>query len=170
MRRKLFAALAAGVTAIVTATAGTAYAISTFRIGGITDRQYIATSDAAWLTPGPNTWQTVPSTGITVLVTGTRKLITARFNAESLCVGPGWCSARIVYTGTSIPATELAPQSGSDFAFDTDGDSWSAHSMERTSATYLPPGVYQVSVQAMRVSATQFRLDDYHLNVATIAP
>lgn len=169
MHKKFLAVLAAVVTAVVLSTVGVAYAVSTYRIGGVTDRQYIATSTDAWLAPGPNTWQTVPATGISVVVTGNRKLITARFSAESLCQGSGYCSVRVVYSAGG-PLTELAPQSGSDYAFDSDGDLWDQHTVERTSAVYVPPGTYQVSVQAMRVNASQFRLDDYHLNVGLIAP
>lgn len=173
MRKKLLSGLVAGVaalTALALFGAGVAYAVSTYRIGGTTNKQYIATSDSAWLVPGPNTWQTVPVTGITVVIPPrTRQLITARYSAESQCLGAGWCSVRIVYTGGG-PLTELAPASGTDYAFDSDGDLWDQHTVERTSATYLPPGSYQVSVQAQRVSATQFRLDDYHFIVGLIAP
>ena len=168
MRRKFLVTLVAVVTAAVMSTAGVAYAVSTYRIGGVTTTQYIATSTDAWATPGPNTWQTVPSTGITVAVTGRRQLITARFSAESLCQGSGWCSIRVVYSNGG-PLIELAPQSGSDYAYDSDGDLWDQHTVERTSAVYLPPGNYRVTVQAMRVSASQFRLDDYHLNVGLIS-
>lgn len=172
MSKKLFAGIVSAIIAVIMlATAGTAYAVNTYRIGGVTDRQYIATSTDAWMVPGPNTWQAVPATSLSLTITGSRKLITARFGAESLCQGPGWCSVRVVYTSGG-PLTELAPQSGSDYAFDSAGSpaSWSQHALERTSAVYLPPGTYRVSVQAMRVNAASFRLDDYHLNVATIAP
>ncbi len=171
MRKKRFATLLAGLTgAVLLATAGVASAVTTFRAGGATVRQYFATSTDAWMVPGPNTWQTVPATGVTFSVpAGTRRMITARFSAESLCEGPGWCSVRVVYTNGS-GVTELAPQSGSDYAFDSSGDLWDQHTVERSSATYLPAGTYRVSVQAMRVNSTQFRLDDYHLNVGVVAP
>lgn len=170
MSKKSYAWIVAAVAAFVMlVSAGAAYAVNTYRVGGVTDRQYIATSSDAWMAPGPNTWQTVPATSLSLTITGSRKLITARFGAESLCQGPGWCSVRVVYSNGG-PLTELAPQSGTDYAFDTDGDSWSQHALERTSAVYLPPGAYRVSVQAMRVNSSSFRLDDYHLNVATIAP
>lgn len=169
MRKKLFAGLTAAAVAVVMMVAGVAYAVTTYRAGTVTTRQYVATSTDVWLAPGPGTWQTVPATTVPVTISGGNRLITARFGAESLCTGPGWCSVRIVYTsGSSL--VELAPQSGTDYAFDSDGDQWDQHTVERTSATWLPPGSYRVLVQAMRVSATQFRLDDYHLNVSLIAP
>lgn len=171
MRKKLLVALfAAAAIASVTIGAGVAYGIATYRIAGTTDRQYIATSTDQFSTPGPNTWQTVPLTSVTAVIPSGRQLLTARFDAESLCVGTGWCAVRVVYMPVSGPLTELAPQSGTDFAFDSDGDLWSQHSVERTSAVYLRAGAYRVSVQAMRVNTTQFRLDDYHLNVSLIAP
>lgn len=164
------------LTVIATATlaslamfAGAAAAVSTYRIGGYTNRQYFATTDVPFMVPGPNTWQTVPGTGITAVTSGPT-VVDARFSAESLCQGAGWCAVRIIYSSNGGVWTELAPQSGTDFAFDSDGDLWDEHSMERSSATYLPAGTIRVFVQAMRVSATAFRLDDYHLYVGTVAP
>lgn len=168
MRKRILSLCAAVAAAVVLMTAGAAVAVTTYRIGGLTVRQHIATSSDWWLVPGPNTWQTVPSTSIGVTVTG-RQLITARFGAESQCLGSGWCSVRVVYSDGG-PLVELAPQSGSDYAFDSDGDKWAQHSVERTSALYLPAGTYRVMVQAMRVNASQWRLDDYHLNVGLISP
>ena len=169
MRNKLIAAITAGIAAAVMAVAGVAYAVTTYRAGGYTTTQYFATSTDAWLVPTVGTWQTVPAATVPVTISGGTRLIDATFSAESLCTGAGWCSARIVYTGGS-GTVELSPRSGTDYAFDSDGDSWSQHAVERSSATYLPPGTYRVSVQAMRVSAAQFRLDDYHLHVALVAP
>lgn len=171
MRKKRFVSLLAGVTAaVLLATAGVATAVTTFRAGGATARQYFSTSTDAWMVPGPNTWQTVPASGVTFAIpAGTRRMITARFSAESQCEGPGWCSVRIVYTNGSA-VTELAPQSGNDFAFDSAGDQWDQHTVERSSAVFLPAGTYRVSVQAMRVNSTSFRLDDYHLNVGVVVP
>jgi hypothetical protein len=172
VRKKILLALGAGVAAVVMFGAGAAVAATTFRTGGITSKQYVSTSTDAWMVPGPNTWQTVPATSINVTVpNGTRRLLTARFGAESLCEGGGWCSVRVVYNRLpGGPLTELSPASGADFAFDSEGDLWDQHLIERTSANYLPAGVYRVSVQAQRVSSTAFRLDDYHLNVGLINP
>lgn len=169
MRNKLIAAITAGFAAAVMALAGVAYAVTTYRTGTYTTKQYFATSTDAWLAPGPGTWQTVPAATIPVTISGGNRLIDATFSAESLCTGAGWCSVRIVYT-SGAGTVELAPQSGNDNAFDSDGDMWDQETMERSSAVYLPPGSYRVSVQAMRVSAAQFRLDDYHLHVSLVAP
>lgn len=170
--KKVVGALVAGTAAAVVSTAGVAYAVTTYRTGSATDKQYIATSNDPFVAPTATGWSTVPGTQVTVPITGRRHMISARFTAESDCVGTGSCAVRIVYTGGGTGATELAPQTGVDFAFDADdGGTASARSMERTTATYLPVGTYKVSVQVRRVGgATSFTLDDYHLNVGTIAP
>jgi len=173
MSKAKMAALVATVAVVIsTLVVGTAYAVSFFRVGTTTSRQYIIDQTNPWAVPAVNTWTNVPSASVTVTIpAGTQRLISARFNAESLCTGPGWCSVRVIYVRTSNGATaELAPQSGSDFAFDSAGGSWEAHSIERTSAGFLPAGTYRVQVQAQRVNSTQFRLDDYLTNVSLINP
>ena len=166
--RRIGVAVSVGV-ALVAMLAATAVAVNTYRIGGHTDRQYISTSADVWLVPGPNTWQTVPATTISFTTTA-RRLITARFSAESQCLGAGWCSIRVVYTRAAGPVTELAPAAGTDYAFDSAGDAHTQHTVERTSALYVPAGAIRVWVQAQRVRASSFRLDERHLNVGTIAP
>ena len=168
--KKLLAVIVAGVTAASLSLATAAYALTTFRSGGATVKQFVATSTDAWMAPGPNTWQTVPATGITVTVpSGQKRLLTASFSAESQCQGGGWCSVRIVYVNSSA-TVELAPASGNDYAFDSDGDTWDQHTVQRSSPGWLSAGSYRVYVQAQRVSATSFRLDDYHLTVGLVAP
>ncbi len=166
--RKRVAVLAATVmAAVLAATAATA--VTTYRIGGTTVKQYLATSDTPVNVGGPNVWQTVPATGVGFTIPA-RRIITGEFSAESLCGAGGWCSVRILYSRNGGPLTELAPQSGSDYAFDSDGDLWDQHTVQRSSATYVPAGSIRVVVQAMRVGSSSFRLDDYHLTVGTIAP
>ena len=166
--RRTGVAVIVGV-ALAVVLAATAVAVNTYRIGGHTDRQYISTSTDVWMAPGPNTWQTVPATTMSFTTTA-RRLITARFSAESQCLGPGWCSIRVVYTRAGGPVTELAPAAGTDYAFDSAGDAHTQHTVERTSALYVPAGAIRVWVQAQRVRASSFRLDERHLNVGTIAP
>ena len=162
----------ATVTVLMTLLVGTAYAVQTFRAGGATSRQYLVTQTNAWDVPSTGVWTTVPSASVSVTVPNfTQRVISVRFSAESLCAGSGWCSVRIVYN--RLPSgglVELAPQSNTDFAFDSAGDSWSAHTVERSTATFLPAGTYSVRVQAQRVGASQFRLDDYHTNISLINP
>jgi hypothetical protein len=166
------------VLSVVTATAfalvgsTAAYAVATFRSGSYTSKQYVIDQTDAWTVPAAGSWVNVPSAAVTVTVpAGTQRLLTARFNAESLCTGPGWCSVRIVYTTAGGATIELAPQSGTDFAFDSAGGSWEAHGIERTTSSYLGGGNYTVRVQAQRVGgATSFRLDDYATNIGLINP
>ncbi len=164
------AVVVAATVASLAVFAGAATAVATYRIGGTTTRQYFASSDQPVMVPGPNTWQVVPYTGI-VAVTTTRTILDARFSAESLCQGSsGWCSVRVIYSNNNGPWTELAPASGTDYAFDSDGGLWDQHTVERSSALYLPAGTTRVWVQAMRVGSTTFRLDDYHLAVGFVQP
>jgi hypothetical protein len=171
-KAKLAGIIATVAVVITTLVVGTAYAVSFLRVGGATSRQYIIDQTNAWTVPSVNTWTNVPSASVTVTIpAGTRRLISARFNAESLCTGPGWCSVRVIYVRASNGATaELGPQSGTDFAFDSAGGSWEAHAIERTSTTFLPAGTYSVRVQAQRVGSSSFRLDDYLTNVSLINP
>ncbi|GGJ89491.1 hypothetical protein GCM10010123_18930 [Pilimelia anulata] len=157
-------------TAAVLAAGTAAGAAITGSTGTFTERQTFTRNDAPI---------TVTSTGFTdvarVLVSipsGQRRMLDARFTAETLCSGSsGWCSARIVVTNASTGATvELAPASGLDYAFDSPGDSWEGHALERSSH-YLPAGRYHVRAQAAVVApATSLRLDDTHLAVEVIRP
>jgi len=87
------------------------------------------------------------------------------FSAESVCTGGGSCSVRVM-----IDDSELAPNVGSDFVFDSsDGgaegaSSWESHAMVRFATSALGPGDHTISVQA-RVSGvgTVLQLDDYAL-------
>jgi hypothetical protein len=105
------------------------------------------------------------STTIRVPAGQTARLV-ARFSAESQCNGGAagnWCSVRILVDGT-----EMQPQVGLDFAFDSVQSSngfYQSHSMDRTSAV-LSPGNHTVTVQrAVTSASTVFRLDDYQLTV-----
>ena len=108
-----------------------------------------------------------PVTGATIDVpAGTTARLVARFSAESQCNGGpsgNWCSVRILVDGT-----EMLPQSGLDFAFDSVGSSngfYQSLSMDRTSEV-LSPGTHTVTVQwAVTNGSTVFRLDDYQLTV-----
>jgi hypothetical protein len=90
-----------------------------------------------------------------------RGLMIAHFSAESLCTGSsGWCTVRILIDGI-----EMKPASGTDFAFDSPGDSWESHAMERT-ATRTSPGWHTFTVQrAVVASASSLRLDDWVFDV-----
>lgn len=166
--RRLALTATAAVSALAL-TAAAAVAVTTYRAGGHTVKQYFATNDNAWMVPGPNVWQPVPATSVGFSIPA-RRIITGEFSAESQCQGGGWCSIRILYSRNGGPLTELAPQSGTDYAFDSDGDQWDQHTVKRSSATWVPAGTIRVVVQAQRVGAASWRLDDYHFTVGAVAP
>jgi hypothetical protein len=173
--KKMMIGVAVAGVAVVALGAGTAYALVTNATGSYSDRQYFATNDTAYTVPAATpsgTWVAVPGMVRTVTVpAGTSRLIDARFTAESSCTGGSWCSARIVVVNSAGATTELYPQSGTDFAFDSPGtDAWEGHAIERNSRTFLPAGTYRVYVQAAKVGSPTFRLDDMHLAVEAVRP
>jgi hypothetical protein len=88
----------------------------------------VALREQASTTTTSRVYQTLASTSISVPA-GQRGLMVAHFAAESLCRGlAGYCSVRIRMDGT-----EMVPQSGTNFAFDSVGrDARESHAMERT--------------------------------------
>jgi hypothetical protein len=170
--RKTWLVPIAATIAVIGLVSTTAYAVGTFRSGSQTSRHYIIDETDPFTVGAAGVWLDVPTAAVTVNVpAGTSRLISARYNAESLCGGPGWCSVRIVYVTPAGATVELAPQSGTDFAFDSAGGSWQAHAIERTARSYVGPGNYSVRVQAQRVAgATSFRLDDYSTHIELINP
>lgn len=170
--KKAMLAVAAGA-AVLLGGAGTAQAVLTQPTASGSERLYMATETNAWTLPAASSgaWQNVPNMARTITVaSGTSRQLVASYNAESLCTGSGYCSVRIVYVNSAGAAVELHPQSGTDFAFDTDGDSWSSHSIKRT--TRVTAGTYRVQVQAARVGGTSttvpaLRLDEHYFDVET---
>ena len=79
------------------------------------------------------------------------------FSAESLCSGgAGFCAVRITVDGN-----EMAPAAGSDFLWDSLGDSYEAHSIVRVTDT-LAAGNHTIVVQNRTTSGlTTLRLDDW---------
>src|SRR4051794_37945195 len=159
---------------VMVAVAGTAYAVTSTTVtsNGI-DRIVIKTSTAPSST----------SSGVYVNMSGGSVDITldnpsyirARFSAESTCHSgetntPATCSIRLAVTPGSI---FLDPNSGMDFAFDSDNgtsdpDETEAASMERVSGL-LQPGTYTVKVQfAAQPAPTTFTLDDWTLSVEAL--
>jgi hypothetical protein len=172
--RKLLVAVLA-VVGLALGAAGTTYAITTFATGTFSDRQYFATNDVAYTVPSATpsgTWVNVPDMARTISVpAGTSRLLDARFTAESYCSGGSYCSVRIVVINSAGATTELYPQAGTDFAFDSAStDLWESNAIERNSRTFLPAGTYTVRVQAAKVGNPTLRLDDMHLAVELIRP
>jgi hypothetical protein len=169
IRKSLLVGL--GVAALV--LVGTAAnAVLTGVSGTYSDQQRFVNETNAWST-GAAAFVDVPGAVTTITVpSGTRRMIDARFTAESQCSGGGgWCSVRIVIVRPTGGLLELNPQSGTDFAFDSTGaDNWESHAIERTSS-YLPAGSYRVKVQAGVVAgASSLRLDDWTFAVERVRP
>ena len=159
------------VAGILVGTAATA--VVTTRFGSIADQHYFQhDTNAAWYNSGAFT-NVHNAVAFVRVPRGETRMIDARFAAESLCEGAaGYCSVRIIVTDRFGNQTELDPQSGFDFAFDTaaSGDGWESHAIERTS-DQLTSGRYRVRVQAAVVGgANRLRLDDWSLAVALINP
>jgi len=161
------------------ALAGTAAAVLTGDTGGAHVRVDKRADN------GPSTTSSVnfidlPGANVVVNVPANQsRLYDVPFFAESRCAGPnggGWCSVRIIATNLANGAsTELNPQAGLDYAFDSDmagatDDLWEGHGMERSRR--LPGGPngtnYRIRVQyAVTNNTIAFTLDDWHLAVHT---
>ena len=151
-----------------------AYAIVVGRHGTISEHQHFVHSTDEFTTTATSFTNVTGAARWVTIHPGTRRMLDARFTAESACFGAGgWCSVRIVVINPAGGVvTELDPASGFDFAFDSagGGDRWEAHAMERTSP-FLSAGTYRVRVQARVVAgATRIRLDDWTLAVEVIRP
>jgi hypothetical protein len=174
MRRTIL--LLASVAVAMILASGTAFALLTFASGGSIERIAIARETTATNTNAV-AYNDVPGASVPVSVpAGSSRLIMARFSAESACnggAGAQYCSVRIVAVNVANGAiTELSPQSGMDFAFDSTDlasetfASWESHSMDRSER--LREGNYRIKVQrAVTNAAVTFRLDDYSLTVET---
>lgn len=97
---------------------------------------------------------------------GRQALVTARFSAESTCVGSGgkggpWCSVRIMMGGNQgLPAAEENYKFDSSDAGDEGAFAWEGHALERFRT--LGPGKHVVKVQAIPVNgATNFTLANW---------
>lgn len=165
-----FAVITALALVGVIATAIGAQAVLTVRAGSVTERNVFVSQNTPWVTAS-SAYLYVPGAAIVVVVpAGQTRLIDARFTAESLCSGnSGWCTVRVVFMNSAGGVGELNPVAGTDFAFDSPGDNWESHAIERS--VILGPGVFRLLVQAARVgAATSLRLDDWHFAVETIRP
>ena len=168
-----------GALLVAGALAGTAAAVLTADAGGAqlrvdkrTDNFPRTTSSIVFVDlPGANVVVSVPA--------NQSRLYDVPFFAESKCAGPNggdWCSVRIIATNIATGvSTELNPQAGLDYAFDSDmagatDDLWEGHGMERSRR--LSGGAnganYRIRVQyAVTNNTIAFTLDDWHLAVLT---
>jgi hypothetical protein len=170
--------IALALAVIFGVVTGTAAAVITSHSGGPQVGVDKRANDAPSSTS--NTfWSDVPGGSLVVNVpANTSRLYDVSYFSESQCSGPnaGVCTIRIVAINLANGVlTELYPQSGADFAFDTDvpggaDDLGEAHAMERV--IRLPGGAngagYQIEVQyAVTNNTTTFTRDDSLMVVET---
>jgi len=164
--------IAAGLASMAALALGasTATAVVLARWTGPDERQVFVGQTDTHTVPS-TVWGDVPGTQVTFTVgSGAPRMVHARFGAESLCQGSGWCSVRIVLIEPSGATRELNPASGTDFAFDSNGGNWSAHTAERLYYASVA-GTWRLKVQAAKVgNVSNFRLDDYSLVMGLAKP
>ena len=160
------------------ALAGTAAAVLTAESGGAQVKVDKRTNNVPSTTSATQ-WVNVPGANVGVFVpANSSRLYDVPFFAESQCNGPnggGACTVRIIAIGPGGAVTELNPQAGADYAFDSDmagglDDLREGHGMERSKR--LPGGengtAYVIQVQYAVVNPQSvFTLDDWHLAVHT---
>jgi hypothetical protein len=167
-KRRLQVALAVLIVGVLAVAVGIALAVTT-KSGGGTITAVKVTRQTSSATTTSTTFVNLPSASATMSVpSGHQALILARFSGESECDGGSfgnWCSVQILVNGV-----QANPQSGSDFAFDSDAGVasgypvWQGNSMDRS--IVVGPGSHTVVVQWRVVgSGTTFRLDDWSLTV-----
>lgn len=129
------------------------------KITVVTENTFSTTSSTAF--------GNLPGASVNIAVPATKfQLVQVRFSAESFCFGAGqsgeWCSIRILADGV-----EMLPNVGSNYAFDTSGDSnddWEGNAMERTMV--LGPGHHTITVQfSVTDAAVSFGLDDWTMSI-----
>jgi hypothetical protein len=170
-----------GALFVTAALAGTAAAVLTADAGGtqlrIDKRQQNAASST-----NSTVFVDLPGAAVGVSVPANQsRLYDVPFFAETRCAGPGgggWCSIRIIAVNVATGAvTELRPQAGIDYAFDSDmagasDDLNEGHGMERSARLFggSSGASYRIQVQrAVTNNTIAFTLDDWHLAVETSA-
>jgi len=183
MKQRLIrrAGVALGALALTGILAATAAAVITSDRGGAMLSVDKRTGNTPTVTSAVQ-WSDLPGASVLVNVPPNQsRLYDVPFFAESQCAGPntgGACSVRIIAVHIATGSvTELNPQAGIDYAFDSDmagalDDLREGHGMERSKR--LPGGPngsnYQIEVQiAVNDPTTVFTLDDWHLAVHTNA-
>jgi hypothetical protein len=176
MRTRKFKRLAVALAVLFAGITGTAAAVITSSQGGLQVSVDKRTSDTPSSTN--NTfWSDINGASVLVdIPAGQSRLYDVPFFAESQCSGAnaGACTIRIVAVNLANGVvTELNPQAGADYAFDSDvpggaDDLLEGHGMERSirlPAVQNGPD-YQIEVQyAVTNPNTTFTVDDWHLAV-----
>lgn len=139
----------------------------TFIGGGLVSSK-VSTDGAGWGPPSAGAWHTVTGTSQTVSVpSGSVRLVTSRFNAESSCAADSWCAVRVVARKSgSSTVYEMYPRVGTEFAFDSpSGEAWEGNSVHRT-LRLGSSGTWYISVQAYVVNTGSMYLDDWHFETS----
>jgi hypothetical protein len=169
--RKTRVSVAVAVAASIGLLAGMAfathYAGHISYTGGAQVKVYVVTDTDGWGSTSAGVWQNVTGARVTLGVpSGTVRLVTARYNAESSCDADSWCSVRIVARKHGNPSVlEFRPRVDTDFAYDAPGgETWEGTSVNRS--LRLGAGTWDVWVQAYVVNTGSMYLDDWHFEVS----
>jgi hypothetical protein len=164
MRRIAQLGVAVGAATGIALSTGLAVAATTTEVGFGQINQVSQTRSADAETTTSHAFVNLPG-GSQLIRTASSGIVLARFSGESACRGSGgWCSVRLLIDGQ-----EMAPQAGSDFAFDAPSAAgYSAHAMDRSAV--VQAGTHTVQVQFAAVgAATSIRLDDWTLTLESSA-
>lgn len=139
---------------------------NTFTGGGIVAHR-VATSTTIVATNSHNTWQTVPGSTLSYAVpSGTVRLVTAGYTAESGGYGTGGCAVRIVTRKAgSTTLSELYPRSGVDFVWDNSEELDESHAMSRSIRVASGTRYFSVQLLASTAGALTCYLDDWHFQI-----
>lgn len=137
-----------------------------FTGGGIVAHR-VATSDTIFATGATNTWHTVPGSTLSYAVpSGTVRLVTAEYTAESAGYGTGGCAARIVTRRSgSTTLSELYPRAGVDFVWDYSDEQDESHAMSRSIRVASGTRYFAVQVLASTADALTCYVDDWHFQI-----
>lgn len=139
---------------------------NTFSGGGVVAHR-VATSTNLFATTSTDTWQTLPGSSLSYNVpSGTVRLVTTGFSAESYGHGAGGCAVRIVTRKSgSSTLSELYPRAGVDFMWDSPEDIFESHAMSRSIRVASGTRYFSVQVQALNLDTLECRLDDWHFQI-----
>jgi hypothetical protein len=171
LRGRAAKAIGVGIAAVGLFFGGVAWAgngspTKTFIGGGLIQTK-VVTAIGSWSTTSQMTWQNVHGATLQINVPGgATRLVTARFNAETMCSTLGieaWCATRVMAHKTGASGSvQLHPRSGVNFAIDSPGgEAWEGNSMTRS--IKLGSGTWTIWVQGMSFGTDgSLDLDDWH--------
>ena len=166
MRKIKTITMALIAVALMASSAVAVSALATTHQSGKINNFKVASSKSASSTASTS-YVAIPGAQVTMNVpAGKEKYFLATFTTESRCTGTsGWCTVRILIDGV-----EMSPAVGTDFAFDTPGNSYRSLSVTRvvgpvTSGTHTIKAEYAL----VGVNLTNFWVDDWTFTVLRAA-